>query len=315
MKQSRLANFASSARVELGLLCILLLLCIVFSLMKPEFMAVRNLLNITRQVSVVLIVGIGMLSVVLAGEIDLSVGSSTALCGVAAAYVMQRTGMVHLGIGSALLCGLVVGAANGLFVVYGHIPSFIVTLATMGILRGCSYVWTNGRPMSNLPVEYEIWGAGYVGGVPVSSLVAVFFFAVGLFMMHYTKHGVYVKSIGANVEAARFSTIPIRPYKLSVFVVSGLMCALGGIITSSKLLSAQPTANEGLEMDVLSAVILGGASLSGGVGTAMGLFIGALTIGVINNGMNMIGVTPYFQQIVKGCIILAAVLAKRKVEN
>ena len=298
---------------ELGLLLVLALLCVVFAVASPHFLKQQNLLNITRQVSIVLIVSMGMLGVVLTGEIDLSVGSSAALAGGALAYVMSKTGSIWLGIMAALGLGLVMGLLNGCLVVFGKIPSFIVTLATMGIFRGVAMAWTNGKPVSGLPAEFSIWGAGYAfGKVPAATLVSLFILGIFILLLQKTKHGTYIKAIGANSEAAVLSTIPLIKYKLTVFIISGVMSAIGGIITTSKLLSAQPIACEGLEMDVLSGVILGGASLSGGVGTAVGAFIGTLVIGVINNGLNLLNVSSYWQSIVKGIIIVVAVLLKRK---
>lgn len=305
-------KFTRFLKGELGLLMILLLLCVVFANVSPYFLVERNLLNITRQVSIVLTVAMGMLCVVLSGEIDLSVGSTAALCGVAAAWAMKTTGSVGLGVCMALALGLLVGLVNGSLVVYARIPSFIVTLATMGILRGACMVWTNGKPISNLPESFATLGAGYVFTiVPVATVVSLLLVAVFYVLLQRTRHGTYIKAIGANREAAKLSAIPIDRYKVAVFVAAGLMCAIGGLITTSKLLSAQPTANDGLEMDVLSGVILGGASLAGGVGTVVGTLFGSLTIGVINNGLNLLNVSSYYQEIVKGIIIILAVVIKR----
>lgn len=297
---------------EVGLLAILILLCLVFAFSSEFFLTSKNLMNVTRQIAIVLTIGIGMLFVVLTGEIDLSVGSAAALSGVACAAIITNTGSQGLGIFVGISIGIMTGAFNGIMTVYGRIPSFIVTLATMGILRGIALVWTQGRPISGLPKSFSFLGAEYIFKIiPISTVVSLALVIIGYFIIHKTKHGVYIKAIGANSEAAVLSAIPINRYKMLSFITIGIMCAVGGIITTSKLLSAQPTACEGMEMDVLSAVILGGASLSGGVGTITGTLIGALTIGVINNGMNLLGVSPFFQQIVKGTIILIAVLIKR----
>jgi ribose transport system permease protein len=305
-------RFARFLRGELGLLVILLLLCVAFANVTPFFLVERNLLNITRQVSIVLTVAMGMLCVVLSGEIDLSVGSTAALCGVAAAWGMKTSGSVWLGIVMAVAIGLLVGLINGTLVVYARIPSFIVTLATMGILRGVCMVWTNGKPISSLPESFATLGAGYMLHViPVATVVSLLLVAVFYVLLQRTKHGTYIKAIGANREAARLSAIPIDRYRVFVFVAAGLMCAIGGLITASKLLSAQPTANAGLEMDVLSGVILGGAALSGGIGTVVGTLLGSMTIGVINNGLNLLNVNSYYQEIVKGIIIILAVVIKR----
>lgn len=315
-KSNILSRASKLMKGEFGLVLILILLCIVFTVSSPFFLTSSNLLNITRQISIVLTVSIGMLCVVLLGEIDLSVGSTAALAGIACAWTIINTGSQFLGITAGLAVGILVGSFNGFMVVYGRIPSFIVTLASMGIIRGIGLVWTNGKPISGLPVSFSFIGAERLFGIiPVSTVISLILVAIAYLLIHKTQHGVYIKAIGANTEAATLSAIPINRYKMIGFIASGLMCAVGGIITTSKLLSATPTACEGLEMDVLSAVILGGASLSGGVGTITGALIGALTIGVINNGMNLLGVTPFFQQIVKGAIILVAVLIKRNKNN
>jgi len=207
--------------------------------------------------------------------------------------------------------GVLIGLLNGVLTVYGKVQSFIVTLAMLGLARGLALVWTDGKPISGLPSNFSILGAGYVGIIPVSTIVAIFIFVITFIIFSRTKHGVYIRSIGANREAARLSAIPVKRYRIIAFLLSGLLSAVGGIIITSRLISAQPTAAEGMELNVIAAVILGGSSLSGGIGTITGTLLGAIIIGVINNGMNLIGISAFFQQIVKGIIILVAVLAKR----
>ncbi len=239
-------------------------------------------------------------------------GSTAALCGIACAYVIMNTNSIVLGIFVALLIGITAGLFNGVLVVYGKIPSFIVTLATMGIIRGIGTVWTQGKPFSNLPQNFSVLGAGYVFDViPVPTIISLFFVLIFFILFQKTKHGTYIKAIGANKEAAILSAIAYKRYKVLVFILSGFMSAVGGILVTSRLLSAQPTASTGLEMDVLSGVILGGASLSGGTGTVVGTFLGTLIIGVINNGLNLLRVNSFYQQIIKGVIILLAVLLKQ----
>lgn len=311
------ANNTISVRIkriasgEIGMLLIFVLLVIMFSLASDYFFQPTNLLNITRQVSITLIVAVGATFVILTGEIDLSVGSIAALAGVATAAMMKATDSIALGILAGLAIGLLVGFTNGLLTVYGKIQSFIVTLAMMGIARGVALAWTNGKPISNLPEAFGFFGAGYVGPVPVSSIIAAVIFLIGFILLHKTKHGRYILSTGANREAALLSAISVDRYRVFVFLLSGFFSAVGGILITSRLLSAQPTAADGLELNVIAAVILGGASLSGGVGTMTGTLLGTMIIGVIDNGMNLVGVSAFFQQIVKGVIILAAVLAKR----
>jgi len=310
-KDSHSHRFFKLLRGEFGLFLILVVLLITFSLLSPFFFSSRNLLNITRQISITLIVAIGMTFVILTGEIDLSVGSLAALAGVTTAATLVATQSIFLAILAGLAMGMGVGFINGLLTVYGRVQSFIVTLAMLGVARGMALVWTGGRPISQLSESFSFFGAGYVGPIPASSLIAGIVFCVGLFFLNQTKHGVYIRSIGANREAARLSAIPVKKYRLIAFLVSGLLSGLGGILITSRLLSAQPTAGEGMELNVIAAVILGGASLSGRIGTVFGTLLGAMIIGVIDNGMNLIGVSAFFQQIVKGAIILIAVLIKR----
>lgn len=304
-------KFRSLLKSELGLFFILISLIIIFSIFSEYFLTSRNLLNITRQISINLIIAIGMTFVILTGEIDLSVGSIAALAGVATGWVIVSTSSIFLGIMAGIFVGVLIGLLNGVLTVYGKVQSFIVTLAMLGLARGLALVWTDGKPISGLPKNFEILGAGYFGIIPVSTIIAILIFIITFIVFSKTKHGIYIRSIGANREAARLSAIPVKQYRIIAFLLSGLLSAIGGIIITSRLISAQPTAAEGMELNVIAAVILGGASLSGGIGTITGTFLGAIIIGVINNGMNLIGISAFFQQIVKGIIILIAVLAKR----
>jgi ribose transport system permease protein len=297
---------------EVGLVFVFALIGVVFTFLSSYFLQAQNLLNVTRQISINLIVAIGMTFVILTGEIDLSVGSVAALSGMATATVLQSTNSILLGILAGLATGILVGLFNGLLTVYGKIQSFIVTLASLGIARGLALAWNNGKPLSDLPDQFGFFGAGYIGKVPVSSIIAVVVFIIGFLVLNKTKHGTYLLATGSNREAARLSAIPVNRYRVIAFIVCGLTSAIGGILITSRLLSAQPVAADGLELTVIAAVILGGASLSGGLGTIVGTLLGASIIGVIDNGMNMTGVSAFFQQIVKGMIILIAVLAKRR---
>lgn len=308
---NNIIKFRSLLKSELGLVFILIFLIIIFSIYSEYFLTSRNLLNITRQISINLIIAIGMTFVILTGEIDLSVGSIAALAGVATGSVIVSTSSIFLGIVAGIFVGVLVGLLNGILTVYGKVQSFIVTLAMLGLARGLALVWTDGKPISGLPKNFEILGAGYFGIIPVSTIIAILIFIITFIIFSRTKHGIYIRSIGANREAARLSAIPVKQYRIIAFLLSGLLSAIGGIIITSRLISAQPTAAVGMELNVIAAVILGGASLSGGIGTVTGTLLGAIIIGVINNGMNLIGISAFFQQIVKGIIILVAVLAKR----
>ena len=315
MEQYKKIDIKKIFSSEIGLVLVLILLGLIFSFTSPSFFTTANLLNISRQVSIVLIISIGMLCVILCSEIDLSVGAIVALSGVGCAIILRSTGSVVLAIVLPLVIGSVLGVINAIFIVHFYIPSFIVTLAMMMIIRGIALVWTNGRAIAGLPRNFAVLGAGYIGIIPVSTILCVILLFFAYLVLQKTRHGVYMKAIGANLEAANLSAIPIKTYKTAAFLVSGLMSGIGGIITTSRLLSAQAIAAEGMEMDVLSAVILGGASLSGGKGTITGTILGALIIGVINNGMNQLGLSAFYQQIVKGSIIIAAVFVRRRKHN
>lgn len=311
LNRSRLSRIYRILSGELGLLIILVLLVVGFSSASEFFFTSRNLLNITRQVSINFIIAVGMTFLLLLGEIDLSVGSTAALAGVVTGAILTATGSFVLAIFGGLSAGAAVGMVISIGVVYGKVQSFIVTLAMMGIARGIAYVWTKGYPISGLPMNFGVLGAGYAGSVPVSSIIAVAVFVCAFIVLNKTKHGLYIRAIGANPEAARLSAIKIQRYRISGFVLTGLLSGLGGILITSRLLSAQPTAAVGMEIDVIASAILGGATLTGGIGTIHGTALGALIIGVISNGLNLLGVSPFFQPIVKGLIILIALTMKR----
>ena len=297
---------------ELSLLIILIIISIILGFMSSYFFRVSNILNIVRQVSIDLIVAVGMTCVILTGEIDLSVGSIAALGGVITAYILEFTGNGVFAITCGIISGIIIGFINGYLVVKMRIQSFIVTLAMMSIARGIALVLTNGYPVSNLPESFGIVGSGYIGIVPVITILSLLIFLVFYYWLRFTKHGLHIKAIGANKTAARLSAINVDFYKILVFVLSGALAAVGGILIVSRLLSGQPTAATEMNMDVISAVILGGTSLSGGQGSVVGTLIGAFILGVINNGLNLLNVSSFYQQIVKGLIILIAVLSKSK---
>lgn len=297
---------------ELGLFGIIIILFLVFSFWSEYFFSASNLLNITRQISINFIVAIGATFVIISGEIDLSVGSNSALAGMSVATILMSTNSITLAIIGGLLTGSLVGLINGLIIVFGNVQSFIVTLSMLGIARGIALAWSGGIPISGLPQVFSFFGAGYIGIIPVTTIIALFVFIIALLFLQRTKHGMYIRSIGANREAARYSAIAVDKYRIYAFIIQGLTCGIAGIILTSKLLSAQPTVATGLELDVIASVILGGASLSGGVGTIIGTLFGATIMGIINNGMNLVGISAFYQQIVRGVIIIVAIAAQQK---
>lgn len=309
LKSNKLINRYKN---EIGLIIIILVLFIIFSLTSEYFFSSSNLLNITRQVSVNFIVAVGATFVILSGEIDLSVGSNAALSGMSTAFILTTTNSIPLAIIGGIITGGLVGSINGLITVFGKVQSFIVTLSMLGIARGITLAWSGGKPISGLPFEFSFFGAGYWGIIPIPSIIALIIFILAYLFLNRTKHGTYIRSIGANKEAAKYSAVPVNKYRVYTFIIQGFTCGIGGIILTSKLLSAQPSVAQGLELDVIAAVILGGASLSGGVGTIIGTLLGATIMGVIGNGMNLVGISAFYQQIVRGVIIIVAIASQKR---
>ena len=290
----------------------LLVLCIVISLITPRFLSIANIKNVLTQVSVNAVIAIGMSFVILTGGIDLSVGSILAVSGAAAASIMKSTGNVYLAIIVALVIGAVIGLINGALISKGRIQAFIVTLATMTIFRGVTYVYTNGTPISSLGQSFSSIGNKMILGVPIPVVIMVIVFALAFYILSQTRYGRYVYALGGNEDSARLSGINTDKIKTLVYIISGVAAALSGIIVTSRIGSASPNAGVGFELDAIAAVVVGGTSLAGGAGSIGGTIIGALIIGVLNNGLNLINVSPFYQAIVKGLVILLAVMVKKR---
>lgn len=299
---------------KLGPLFGLILLIIVVSILNPSFLSIANIFNVLRQVSISAIIAFGMTFVILTGGIDLSVGSTLALTGAIAASLLASGTDPFLTMGIALIIGLILGAINGVIITKGKVAPFIATLATMTIYRGLTLVYTDGRPISGLGDHYsfQLFGKGYFLGFPVPVVTMIIAFVILYFILQKTTFGRRVYAVGGNEEAAKLSGIHTDKVKIAVYAITGFLAALAALILTSRLNSAQPTAGESYELDAIAAVVLGGTSLNGGKGWIFGTLIGALIIGVLNNGMNLIGVSSFWQQVVKGIVILIAVLMDRK---
>ena len=299
---------------KLGPLIGLFLLVIVITLLNPSFLSINNLFNVLRQVSISALIAFGMTFVILTGGIDLSVGSTLALTGAVAASLLASGMDPIIAMGIALILGLILGAINGVIITKGKVAPFIATLATMTIYRGLTLVYTEGRPISGLgdSMTFQLFGKGYFFGIPVPVVTMILAFAVLYFILHKTTFGRRVYAVGGNEEASRLSGINPDRVKIAVYAITGLLAAMSALILTSRLNSAQPTAGDSYELDAIAAVVLGGTSLTGGKGWIFGTLVGALIIGVLNNGMNLIGVSSFFQQVVKGIVILLAVLIDRK---
>ncbi len=303
---------------ELGLFLVLVGICIGLSLSAEYFFTLQNAINVARQMSMITIVAVGMTFVILSGGIDLSVGSLVALTGVITAVTMKALGgNVILGIMAGFLFGGLIGGVNGLIIAKFKVAPFIVTLAAMTSLRGFAFIFSGGRPLGELPQSYFKIGGGYIlpkifnSYIPVPVFIMILIVIWAYTVLRHTKFGRYVYSLGGNEEATRLSGINIERLKISIYSINGFMAAISGIILSSRLFSGDPKAAVGWELDAIAAVVVGGTSLSGGKGTILGTLIGAMLIGVINNGLNMLNVPSYSQWVVKGGVILGAVLLDR----
>jgi ribose transport system permease protein len=280
---------------------------LLFSFMSGSFFTHSNLFNILRQISTNAIIAFGMTFVLLIGGIDLSVGSIVAATNCISIGLMVRGIPVWASVFLGILLGALIGLVNGVVITKGKIPPFIATLAMMTIGRGIAYVYTGGRPM-RFDNETLSWiGNGYIGSIPVPVLIMAACLAIFGFLLHKTRYGAKVYATGGNREAARYSGIDVPAVEISVYVISGILSSISGIILGSRMLSAQPVSGQGAELDAIAAVVLGGTSLSGGIGSLGGTIIGALFIGVMNNGLNIIQVPFYWQQIIKGIVIIVAV--------
>ena len=299
---------------KLGPLVGLLIITIILSVVSPNFMTVDNILNVLRQVSINALIAFGMTFVILTGGIDLSVGSILALASAVTASMLASGMDPILAILVGLLAGAIMGAINGFIITKGKVAPFIATLATMTVFRGLTLVYTDGRPITGLSSSelFVLMGKGYVGWVPVPVIWMLITYAILYFILKKTTFGRRVYAIGGNEEAAILSGIRTDRVKIWIYSITGLLSALAGIILSSRLNSAQPTAGASYELDAIAAVVLGGTSLSGGRGGIFGTLVGALIIGVLNNGLNIMNVSSFYQQVVKGGVILLAVLLDRK---
>lgn len=285
----------------------------VLGIVSPPFFNPSNIINILRQTSVNGIIAIGMTMVIITGGIDLSVGSLLALSAVVAtsfAHPQQWPVIVPLLLG--LFVGLAGGMLNGLLIAKKRVAPFIVTLGMMTAARGLALVYTNGRPVINLSDSYNLIGGGSVAKIPVPVLIFVAIVLLGVFLLHFTRFGRYIFAVGGNELAARVSGINTNRIKISVYAFTGALAGLAGVVLSSRVMSGSASTGQGYELDAIAAVVIGGTSLSGGVGSIAGTIAGVLIIGVMNNGLDLMNVTSYWQQIVKGLIIVLAVMLDKK---
>jgi ribose/xylose/arabinose/galactoside ABC-type transport system permease subunit len=314
---------------QFGALIVLAVICIIFAVLEPAFVSQRNIFNVLRQVSIYGVLAVGMTFVILTGGIDLSIGSLLAFAGIVAASVEKGgRGLLTVGaageaqgfgvpaaLAAALAVGLVGGLLQGLGVSKMKVPPFVVTLGGMSVFRGLTLLWSSGQPISAFSDPYKVIGQGFVGPVPIPVLIFAFFAIVGVIVLRMTRYGRHIYAVGGNQEAARLSGLNTTALLTSVYVISGFCCGAAGFILSSRLNSAEQVAGLGYELTVIASVVIGGTSLFGGEGTVLGTVIGVLLIGVLSNGLTLLNVNPYFQQIVVGLIIVFAVFVDQLVKR
>lgn len=296
---------------QLAALLGLIVICVVLTILTPHFLTLSNFFNISRQAAVITIIAIGETFVILTAGIDLSVGSLVTLTSCSMALVMITTGSIILGVLVGLAVGIGVGLINGLLVAKAGLPPFIATLGMLGIAQGVALVITFGRSMFGLPAEFKWIGQGSLFGVPAPLILILILFAIFHVILTYNRLGRYILSVGGNEEATRLSGVNVDAIKISAYVISGFMAAIGGIVLSARINSAHPAAGQGYELDAIAAAVIGGTSLMGGEGTIVGTLIGSFMMAVIRNGLNLLNVSSFWQQIVIGLVIIGAVWMDR----
>lgn len=294
-----------------GVLVVFVIIFTISCLLSPKFLKMANLLNIMRQISMFGILAIGMTFVIIAGGIDLSVGSVIALVCVVSAKVVNSYGIAPA-IFAALLIGLAVGLINGIGVTYGKLQPFIMTLGTLSMVSGAAYIYSNGTPISIRGAFSKIGNSLLFNKIPMPAVYLVIIMLFAYFVMKYTPFGRFVYSIGSNKEATRLAGVDVQKVTIGVYMISGVLAAITGIIFASQMSSGAPTAGDGYEMKAITAAVVGGTSMTGGKGNILGTFVGAIIIGILNNIMNLTGVSSYWQTFLTGLILIIAVLLKRE---
>ncbi len=302
-------GFTRYFKENMGTLIGLLAMCVILSLTtNGVFYSQRNLVNVLRQVSSNACLAFGMTFAIITGGIDLSVGSILALSGtLSAGFIAFNNMPVAQAVILAIVIGTALGLFNGFVIAKTTIPPFIVTLAMMQIARGAAYIYSNGQPIRAMFPDYQIIGTGWLGPIPYPVIYMIVFLIICVILLSKTRFGRHVYAVGGNDKAAIFSGVNVARTKILVYTMSGFLAAFTGVVLCARMASGQPTAGQSFEMDAIAATVLGGTSMSGGVGKIGSTMIGVLIIGVLNNGLNLLGLNSFWQQIAKGIVILLAV--------
>lgn len=293
---------------QIPLLMALFFICIFLATQSDVFLTSGNIMNILRQSSVQLIAALGMTVALLAGQVDLSIGSLVAVVGITSVTAYNSTGSVMLSILTGVIVGITVGLINGLLVTKTRINALIATLGMMSVLRGISYLSTNARAVQTEGDSLKLIGTGYVGPIPIPVLIAFIVLVIFFYLLNHTTFGRYVYAVGGNEKAAQSSGLPVVKIQILVFIICALTAAISGLITTGRLNSFQPTIGAGFELDVIAAVILGGTRLTGGEGTLSGTVLGVLILGVLSNGLVLMDVNSFWQEVIRGGVIIIAVV-------
>lgn len=300
------SNKKNSTQSVFGVLIAFILLCVVMTILSPIFLTPDNLINVLQQISINAIIAVGMTFVLLLGGIDLSVGAIVAFTGLIMAILMKCNVNVWLAILVGLVCASLLGFINGFLISKFKLPPFIATLGMLSIARGAAYTISNGQPIYTFPDDFLMISAR-IGIIPIPMIIMLVVFIITWYILKYTKLGRYTYAIGGSETASVLSGINVSRYKKMVYTISGICCGISSILLTSKLDAAVPVAAEGYELDAIAAVVIGGTSMMGGEGKLAGTFLGALIIGVISNGLNLLSIPQGPQRMVKGAIIVIAV--------
>jgi ribose transport system permease protein len=285
----------------------LIVLFVALTIASPNFFTSTNLSSVVRQTAVINIMALGMTMIIITGGIDLSVGAILAMGGVVGTMAMEKGFAIPTGVLVGILTGFGCGLANGLMITQLRIQPFIVTLGTLGIFRGTTLIITNGLPVHQIPQQFSYMGEGNLLGVPFVLWILVACAIVTHILLEHTRLGRYTFAIGSNREAAVYAGIPVNFHTTAVYAIGGMLTGLAGMIEASRLMTGQPTAGQGYELQAIAAVVIGGGSLQGGEGSVMGTLVGAFIMGLLSNGSDLLGVSPYLQQAIIGAVIILAV--------
>ncbi len=307
VQKSRGSNRARKLLRDLGILPILIVIAVLFSFTTTTFLSTNNLVNILRQASINIVLAVGMTLVILTGGIDLSVGSALAVTAVVGLLTSLNPSLQWGTVLFPLLAGLIIGLINGLLVAYVKLPPFIATLGTMTTFRGVSYLLPDGTTVINNNLNFAWVGNNYLGPIPWLVVIAFIVVLLAWFLLRKTVLGVRIYAVGGNVQAARLTGIKVGFVLVFVYTITGLLCGLGGVMTASRLYSASGLLGNGYELDAIAAVILGGTSVVGGIGSVGGTLIGALIMAVLNNGLTLMNVSFFWQMVIRGIVIILAV--------